>query len=209
MNKVSFRYALLIVAITAIILSSCGGPGSNPVYTTIRWELDDNGYDQFYTNDPQYYAYGFSISYSAPGNDPMAPVEYTVKKVSGCVEGEYGILICDEDDSGSYEIQIRTNGTYSVAEWIDNGGSWTSDTIVDWTATGNLNQGYDTDNVILAEWDAANNEFDISFNGTSTFSVPLASFTNPRTGGDYGYFCAIGFDDEESFPGTPADFRFK
>ena len=126
----------LLVSAACLFLFSCGG-GSDAVSSapstsiqTIKWQLDNNGYVQFFTSDAQYYGYGFWNTYTQTNETQMTTVTATVKKESGCPQSGYGIVFCYQDNNNYYRLLIDTAGHYTVQAKV--GG--TSSVIIPWMA---------------------------------------------------------------------------
>jgi len=189
----------------AAVLTSCGGGGgsSSPASTaqTIKWQLDGNGFVQFFTNDPQWYGYTFWNTYSQANEPQMTTVTASVVKQSGSPTCGYGIVFCYQDSNNFYRLLIDANGYYCVYAKV--AGVYTA--IIPWTQahTALLNSGFGVPNEITVTQQSPNN-FSISFNGTQETAFSDQNFTGGTAG-----FCMGISATTESFPTTPEDARFR
>src|SRR4051812_7930985 len=100
-----FNLGIILSIFLVSLLSGCGK--SSPTYQTIRFENDGNGFNQFYTNDPQYYNHIFTYT-DTDLTDPTS-FEVAVKKISGSTIKVYGIVFGYQDIKNFYEIGIGIN----------------------------------------------------------------------------------------------------
>lgn len=190
-----------------MLLTSCGGghssndSGSSTSTQTIKWQLDNEGFVQLFTNDPQYYGYSFWNTYTQTNQSPMATVTATVKKMSGSLSSGYGVIFCYQDNNNFYRLLITTGGYYCVYEKV--GGTY--NTIIPWTSipSPHLNNGVGVENVISVAQPTLNN-FSIYFNGSFETSFSDSNFS----GGKSGFTMSVS-PTTENFPYTPEDVRFK
>lgn len=194
-----------------------------PVDTKIGTK-DSLGFYQIYTNDLYYCNKGIYMLFG-PGTDnydPMNlyPLEVNIKKVSGCPDYGFGIIFCSSwsSFSGGYRLLITTDGYYYLAKKSASGYSVIPDsnnptpqagsTYIQYSA---LNQGYDNANnhiMIVRNVDGDNHgNFKVYINDLTT---PAFTFTDDTyTGGQFGFYTAVGQAYQESFPNTPVDTRFQ
>lgn len=198
-----YRFGLVSAAF--MLLISCGQSSNSPVSNTpsiktIKWQLDESGFVQFFTNDAQYYNYGFFTTYNQTYALPMTTVTATVKKQSGNADSGYGIVFCSLDSTNLYRLLIVTTGYYMVSAKV--GGTYS--TIIPWTASANLNSGFGVENVISVVQQSPY-YFIILFNGTQETTFSDGNFS----GGRAGFSAFITSQANENFPYTPEDVRFK
>lgn len=201
------KRSMLFYLVLAIlfILSGCGGgnaSSSSPTFQSPTWQNDGNGFLQFTTNDPHYYSYNFWSTYNTH-ESIMSAVTATVKKASGNANSGYGIIFCQQDVDNFYRLMITINGHYAVTARV--AGVTTS--IIPWSApsVATLYTGYGVENLISVV-QTTPYHFAIYFNG-----VLETTFTDPNFyAGWAGFYVWITDPSRgESFPGIPADVRFK
>ena len=192
---------ILLVA----ILTGCGGGSSDPTAAaplqTIQYQLDGNGFVQFYTNDTQWYGYGFWNTYTQTAEAQMSTVTVIVDKQSGASSAGYGLIFCHQDTNNFYRLLIDANGHYSVYSNV----AGIYNPIIAWTApqTSVIKSGFGVANVITVT-QTSPHSFAISFNGKQEAQFADQNFSGGRSG-----FCAFVSYTYENFPGTPEDVRFK
>jgi PKD repeat protein len=196
-NYIGRSAAGIFITMTVLIgISGCTVP-----VKSILWEEDNSGFIQFYTNDSIYYNTYFYVWYENLYQPVMEVVETKVKKVSGFSWGGYGIIFCLQDKYNFYLLLIDTHGYYTVYEM--NEGSWIEK--IRWAYSSNLKQGFGKINSLKVAHNNNSSNFSISFNGLYTGSFYDSSFS----GGYSGYFVEVWGNDEENFPDTPEDVRFR
>jgi hypothetical protein len=188
----------VLAVLAALLLLSC----EPPVYTTIEWEPDGDGFVQYSTNDPHYYSTAHSLPLAVEHETPMTTVTATVKKMSGSSVGGFGIVFCYQDENNFYRLLITTDGHYDV--WEIEGGTWNEQ--VPWTYTPYLNTGLGVENDIGITKDLPSpGDFTVTLN---TYNVMF--FTDSSLAeGDAGPCLWVGSYSEENFPEIPEDARFK
>jgi len=197
-----FRWLFLVVT-AGLFLVSCGSSSSSSVSVqTNRWQLDGNGFVQLLTNDAQYYGRVFVTDFSQTGQTQMDTVTAVVKKQSGSLYGGYGIIFCYGDPNNHYRLLIDAAGQYSVYARLN--GVETS--IIPWTlaASPNLKSGVGVENVISVR-QATGSNFVIYFNGVQEATFSDTTFS----GGTAGFAAYVSTKDDENFPNTAVDVRFK
>ena len=121
--------------------------------------------------------------------------------MSGNANMDYGIVFCCQDSSNCYRLEIRVNGSYTLTKEVLNVES----TLIDWTFSGDINTGYNVENVINVTYDDPTNTFSISFNDGEGINCIDSSFSE----GNSGFYARVGDDIDENFPDTPVDMRYK
>lgn len=200
--KKSIGLLLVSFIVVLSVITGCGGgkTSETPSVKTIQFENDSEGFTQFYTNDSKYFDYTFWCQLLNPSN-PMSPIEFQAKKMSGSAQIGYGELFCYQDENNTYAIAIFTDGNYQISKII--GGNLTY--LKELTPSNHLRQGYNTINDIQITSDAASHIISFYFNGVLETTVCDSSFT----GGDYAFLAGVGISQNENFPNTPVDIRFK
>lgn len=161
-----------------------------------NWQSDGNGFEQFILNDPQYYGYHFTYTFSP--TTPMSTVTARIKKMSG--SSHFGIIFRRQDENNFYMLSTLVNRSYAVYARV--GGAFSM--IIPWTTSSNLNPGYGIENLVSVEETSLHN-FSIYFNGTF-----ITSFTDSNfTGGENGFYASAADQSHEYFPGLPVDVRFR
>jgi hypothetical protein len=190
-KSLSILFALILIM---ILTTGCTPGQSGPTVKTIRWQPDEHGFIQFYTNDKQYYEYGFWSWANQIAYNPMEPVKIEVKKISGANYG-YGIIFClqGEDNYHFYQLLIDTMGSYTILKYFGQGDSdWRK--IKDWTHSDNLIQGYNETNTIEITRNETTGSFSVFFNNNSTADITFTDddITNVYSGGKCGFFVVVG-----------------
>lgn len=196
-----FRWWLLVII--GLLLASCGSsPSSSVALQTNRWQLDGNGFVQLATNDAQYHGRVFITDFPQTGQTRMDTVTAVVKKQSGSLYGGYGIIFCYVDSYNYYRLLIDAAGQYSLYAKING----VDTAIIPWTiaASPNLKTGVEVENMISVRQTTLNN-FVIYFNGVQVATFNDATFS----GGTAGFAAYVNTKDNENFPDTAVDVRFK
>jgi hypothetical protein len=206
-NKLFLMGMLAAVLAFGLVVAGCddgsgsGGGGGNLPVKTIRWQPDSNGYTQFYTNDTQYYDHYFTASAEHSGDT----YEAEVKKLSGNTTYGYGMLFCydssNPDKLSYYRLLITTRGSYQIHKRV--AGAWAADPIKAWTASTAITAGYNQANKLRVV--KAGNSFTVYINNQQVHTFTDSDITGTKIGA----YVSVGKSDEESFPNTPVDVRFK
>ncbi len=204
MSILNCIYRSWLVSAVFMLLVSCGHSNNTstpPSIQTIKWQLDGNGFVQFFTNDSQYYNYSFWDTYTQTNESQMTTVTATVKKQSGSSSSGYGIIFCSQDSNNFYRLLITTTGHYCVYAKV--GGTYSA--IIPWTSvpSSHLNNGVGVENEISVTQQTLNN-FTVYFNGNLETTFSNTSFSGGKAG-----FCASVSPTTENFPYVPEDVRFK
>jgi hypothetical protein len=203
-----WRTVRKVVACTCIVgsLAACGGGGggssavSIPVATKTVWQADGNGFEQFTTNDSQYYGFSMWQTNNASYEAETTTVTATVKKESGAYNYGYGIVFGYQDSNNFYRLLIDTVGHYTLS--VKLAGIYVL--LIPWSAptTATINPGFDVANVISVTQQTPHN-FTISFNGVQETQFTDGNFS----GGVDGFYASMS--PTENFPAAPVDVRFK
>jgi hypothetical protein len=211
-NK-NFWPGMLVMALTfgMMVIGCENGTGTTepqnlPVESKL-WELGEDGFIQWYSNDPQ-----DLDTYSRKLYDNLnetGSYEIECKKMSGNRGWGYGMIFEASDDVSQYYcITINAYGSFHVIKKTS--GESSSVTIKDWTVSTNLYAGYNRINSIKVV--KSGTVYDIYLNGAFVYQ-----FTdNTVTGNKIGYIVYVGTspgtepaERQESFPNTPVDVRFR
>jgi hypothetical protein len=184
-----------------VILAACNTGSSDLPVSTVEWELGEDGFTQFYTNDPQYYDYSFWSLYNNQGSTTY---EIECKKISGHREYAYGMIFAADNSSLTefYCVRISANGGYGV--WMKNGNAQQT-AIKGWTKANELRTGYNTTNRIKVT--VSGTEYKVYLNDAEVCQISTTAVV--PFGTRIGYYVSVGDDTEESFPNVPVDVRFK
>lgn len=169
----------------------------------IEWELDMDGFVQYFTNDSEKYDsswWTFYENINAPG---IYQIE--CKKMSGCKTdgGGYGMMFgaSDTDNYAFYHIELETTGHYALFKHRNKKEGYI--TIKDWTKSEKLFTGYNTINSLKVIKDGPS--YTVFLNDNQVYQ-----FTDKEITGDrMGYWVEISSESVESFPNVPVDVRFR
>ena len=176
-----------------------GGCDSDLSVSTKQWETGSDGFEQFYTNDSQYYDYYFWNLYNSINGPDTYQIE--CKKLSGSNKYAYGMIFGASNSVNNryYYINITVTGSFNIYKRI--GDSYTM--IKDWTESDELNTGYNVINTIKVT--RAGTTYTVYLNGAEVHEFTDA----PVIGNRVGYIAYVGLREHESFPNTPVDVRFR
>ena len=189
---------IVFVAVICFLFIACDNDSETDLsIQTIRWQPDGNGFRQFYTNDPQYLDWYFSTSYNV-SNTESNVYEIEAKKISGRDNTSYGLLF-GSDSQNWYQVLITVTGGYYVGVRI--GENYTR--LQDWSLSNHLRTGYNQSNRIRVTKNGST--YTIYFNNNQISSITDTFFN--------GNISIMGFrasiSQEENFPNTPVDVRFR
>jgi hypothetical protein len=222
-NKKHFVILFLIVCFIFSILCGCSTPSSESSSSnnsgtndsnkdleikSIYWVDDGSSFLQYYTNDKSNYN---TWGYSCPSANilSMNTSEIQIKKISGNPNIEYGMVFCLTDHNNFYRVSIIKTGYRRIERRINGiygfnyNGSWTSDPGLGWPYSSHLNQGYGSINNIKVT--RSGTTFNVYFNNNLELSFTDTNYSGGYTGG----FALISNSNQENFPNTPVDVRFK
>ena len=173
-------------------------PTSDLPPKTVNWDLGTDGFYQMYTNESRYYNYIFGVSFNN-NNSNKNIYEIEIKKISGARNRAFGMMFGAVDFENYYFIDITVNGLYYIGKCVND-----SYTIIQGVAdSSRLHTGFNALNTIRVTKSGSN--FQVSFNGSY-----VAEFTDSSiTGSKIGAQVWIGTSEEESFPNTPVEVRFR
>jgi hypothetical protein len=192
MKKIIF--VLTPIILLTIVMAACDN-GSKSI-ETINWETDNNGWIQVYTNDSQYYNSSWSRIYDFSQTNSW---EIVCKKISGYRNIGFGMIFAASDASHYYRFLITIGGSYVVSK--RDGDEWT--TMLDWANSTKINSGYNKENTLKVT--KSGSSYSIYINGEQ-----VNQFTDSASfGNKIGLFASTGSVEQEDFPNTPVDIRFK
>ena len=196
---------LCSVVIALILLISCGYDPN-----TIGREAEfDNEVDtvndvqtdivEFEANNSSSLETGFWNIPDTTDQQPFLSLELSMKKDSGYSLGQYGVIICYQDDQNYYLLTIDSEGNFQFDK-IEND---VIQNLVTNTFTANLTSGYDVYNKIKIERDGSS-KFTFTFNDLETTNITDTTFT----GGFSGYFVYVASEQNENFPSVSVVVSF-
>ena len=202
------KYFVICLCLFGLVFAGCSDSGESdlPVKTE-RFEFSDGIY-QFYTNDSQYYGYGFWNYFLQDVTNNTYEVEG--RKISGSIDGGYGMIIRNNADTDAeekfYLILIYTDGFYYYGKYDGSqpAGSRWLDPIQDFTESPHINTGLNKINTIKAVKNSDGN-FSVTVNGNAMPNFVDTDNVIPTS--RVGFYASVASD--ESFPNTPVDIRFK
>lgn len=194
------RAAVLALAVLWLCFASCSDPYSASI-ENINFREDGEGFRRFYADIPGNYNRGFYHFLNGSRQEPMMAVQCEIKKISGFGDVGFGIVFCMQDNGDYYRLLIKTDGTYSVTRKSGE----LKQTLIDWTASAHLVEGYAALNEIMIMYEYTRQRFTIFFNEISETSFVDAFFS----GGYSGFYAIIGPEEMERFPDEPVDIRFR
>ena len=176
---------------------------------TIGWAYDEDGFRQYYTND--IVKFNRDDQHLSFFDATMDTLELQVKKNSGYEHQGFGVIFCYRDYNNWYKLLITINGYYRISKkvngvysyYYNDGEGWVASSNRNWPYNEFLRTGYGKTNDIKIKRIAG--EFQFVFNGQEVFSFQDSSFS----GGAAGCILAIGNSDQEKFPDSPVDIRYK
>jgi len=204
MGKLGISIIIITAAcllVLAFVLATCSNGLTDLPIETIGFELHEDGFYQFYTNDPDYLGKARGIIFD---NDHPNTYEIECKKISGSRWYSYGMLFGhhETDITKYYIIMITVDGYYFIGK--NNNTKWTDITKGDegWVYSNNLKKNYNKMNSIKIT--KTESLYEIYFNGKKEMQFSDKDYFGDK----YGFFASIGEIDEENFPNKPVDIRF-
>ena len=192
------KYMVFISLLLALVLVGCD---NGPEISTIEWELSDDGFIRWYTNDLYYCnTHSWNLYTNTNSNAPDT-YEIECKKISGSHYLAYGMIFgaSDSVDNQYYYVNINVDGKFCVNKNIN--GTHTQ--LKEFTESNSLNKGYNTINSIKVT--KLGDNYTIYLNDTEVHDFTDTSITGTRI----GYIVFVGTEATESFPKTSVDVRFK
>jgi hypothetical protein len=190
------RTIVFFELVLSMVFSACLSTNSIKV-TTINWQLDDNGYIQFYTTDPEKRNSGYF--HFIDGIQMKNVYEIEVIKNSGSKSG-FGLSLClgPENSQERYSFIINVDGYFHIGknhmgniEQITDG----------WLQSEHINTGLGSSNILKVVKSGNNYTFYVNNNNLFTFTDLDID----------AKFLAYGLDVslDENFPDIPVDILFK
>ncbi len=201
-KRLSIFSVLAAAALVTVGLVSCGlfeGP-------RIVFQPDGQGFVQFRTNqdsDLRSYVWASYDRTGQPNSPEPETITATVKKESGSVQGEFGVIFDYMSRDRFLWLMISTDGYYAFGSKVDS--NWY--TVLPWAQSSNIATGFSTENEIKIER-TGDGWFSFYFNDFVT-PVVTHQFMTAWGGGSAGFIAAIGDKSTEDFPLVPVDVRFK
>jgi len=192
------------------LLFGCGNPVVEEVSTSDDSSDTTSGFEivtdsetaiewcTFYTNSPDDYEKAYIYTIEDSYEDPFESFEAKIKKNSGNNNADFGLIFCYKNRS-YIAFVIDVNGSYRVFK--SNGG--VISTIITWTSSSNLVQGYSSENILKVKQVSSNN-FEIYINGEKEDTFTEASLVS----GFNGYFVYIASEISEYLSTDPVEVQF-
>jgi|WetSurMetagenome_2_1015567.scaffolds.fasta_scaffold00237_9 hypothetical protein len=198
----------LIAVFSAIALTFTGCVKNNDNIVE-QTTLDENGYTDYYLNNPDRSGYTLYLSTGTLTNPLSNYIETNVNKVSGYAYDWQGLFFNYTDGSHFIAVLINTQGSFIIVKAVGenfyyyNGSTWTSTSFL--FASLSLNMGYNAVNAIKVKVTAPTT-YEVSFNGTvaQTFTE-----TQVTTGLYKGFMFNIDSKVNEGFPDKFFEVKFK
>jgi hypothetical protein len=166
--------------------------------STVDHELGNDGFYQFYTNDPANYGYAYWEIFPNTNNSDIYEIE--CKKISGKDTYPYGMIFGASDYENFYFVNIAiAKGSYQIWKRVD--GEYQS--IQDWTSSSSVITGYNKLNTIKVEKNGY--YYSISINDNEVASLRNISLFGEMV----GFYTSIGAEEDEYFPNTPVEVKFR
>ncbi|MCK5200246.1 MAG: hypothetical protein KAR21_17940 [Spirochaetales bacterium] len=161
-------------------------------------ETDDPAWFKFFSNDPLDYGRAFTYLVDGSHQDSFVSAETIVKKNSGYIYSDYGMVFCGSSDSW-LALVIDTQQNYRVIKSVN--GVVTQ--LIDWTYSASLAEGYSVLNILKVEQSSAGN-FDIYLNATlvNNFNEPVL------VSGSHGYFVYVASENYENLDENPVEVLY-
>lgn len=185
---------LAVLALVSLFLASCS------LFTaqTVRWEPDDNDFVQFSTNKRYLSGRLFYRTEAADAESPATAPRAEIRKMSGDYAGGFGLVLNHQDEENFYLFLANLDGAYGFFKY--QGGEMT--TLIDWTYAAPMVTEYEATNALAAA-PRSGGGFDLRINDAFVGAVTDSSFTDGASG------FAVVVTDQEQFPDTPVDVRFR
>ena len=203
MRHVKVFVSLFFIVVFGFFVIDLGTSQSSrlPV-SNIDWEQDGNGFIRYSTNDSQKNNsawWQFADNTSIVDNNIY---ETECKKMSGSREEGYGIIFgaSNKDNYEFYLLAINTIGKYVVWKHTQKDGY---KLIKDWAISEKINTGFNAANTLKAIKDKTT--FTVFINGSQVFQFKDSTIKGDRL----AYWVEIGSENNELFPNTPVDIRFR
>jgi len=210
MKKTGIFARITLIGLLSLFLFTNTGCVKNDDNIVEQTTLDENGYTDYYLNNPGRCGtilYITTTALTAPLSDY---IETNVNKVSGYAYDWQGVFFNYTDEGGEFiAVLINTQGSYIITKvkgnsfYFYNGSTWTSSVFQ--FASPFLNMGYNTVNAIKVKV-AGTHTYEIYFNGTS---VQTFTETELTTGLLKGFMFSIDSKVNEGFPDKFLEVKFK
>ena len=189
---------IFILFFIIFILSNFSQVNNNSEKTTIEFKKDDNGYVQYFTNDPANYAAG--VIGTPKENTNGNGFEMEIIKDSGSENVGCGMIFGAQDANNWYAVLIDPNGNFEIVK--------SENLKLISLAKGNSKQiikGLSKTNIIKVIQKRKTYEIYLNNNKNPLFILKNIDIK----GNGIGYFVMVGDSKFESFPQKPLDIRFK
>jgi hypothetical protein len=213
-NKWNVLGIIVFIMIIGFLIAGCDNPSNSkdlPV-SFVEYKLGKDGFYQIYTNDSEHYGFSMWELYENT-NEDQNTYKIECKKISGSVVDAYGMIFGAEHENpyNFYAVAISTEGFYTV--WKNKGdeNDYDFEELIPeedadeygWAESESLNIGYNKINTIKVTKSGSN--YTVYLNDDEVLTFADSEFTGDKI----GFYTAIGYEEDESFPNTPVDVRFR
>jgi len=206
----------------------------NPESTRTVYREREDGWFQFYTNDPSRHGTVFREVVGRRAPEPIITTptfettifEIEVKKVSGNRLQGFGMIFGQVDNGRHFFVNINVNGQFAIGRRnrttvqnpLPGNPSYTlpdqaipgRTLATSWMDSHRLNRGFNRSNIIRVK--RSYTTYTVFFNGheVDRFSDGFISYTDmDNQGHRIGFRASVGTAAQQSFPNTPVDVRFR
>jgi hypothetical protein len=209
MKKAGTFARISLIAVFSVIALTFTGCVKNNDNFVEQTTLDENGYTDYYLNNPDRCGYIYYISTGLLTSPLSNYIETNVNKVSGYTGDWQGLFFNYSDGNNFVAVMTNTQGSYIIIKVVGgafsyyNGSTWTSTSFI--FASLALNMGYNAVNAIKVKVTTANT-YEISFNNTV---VQTFSETQLPAGLYKGFIFNVDSKVNEGFPDKFFEVKFK
>ena len=203
----------------------------NPESTRTVYREREDGWFQFYTNDPSRHGTVFREVVGRRAPEPIITTptfettifEIEVKKVSGNRLQGFGMIFGQVNNYRHFFININVDGQYAIGRrnLASTNPVPGADNLVDqaipgralavsWIDSPRLNRGFNRSNIIRVE--RTGTAYTVFLNGheVDTFTDGFISNADMNSQGHrIGFRASVGTAAQQAFPNTPVDVRFR
>lgn len=170
---------------------------------TILYELMDDGFYQFKSNNKRFYNYCFWKYWDGTNmNRNGTIIEAQVMKTSGCSNYGYGVVFGFKDFQNFYYFLITIEGWFTIRAVTN--GQWFP--LWNWVGSAALNKGYGMINTLKVSNRFSTGTYEFYINNVHAFSTTKTNLTGENHSGFITFMGDVG---DENFPYVPVDCRYK
>ena len=204
------------------ILSGCQ---LNPESTRTVYEEREDGWFQFYTNDPDWHGEVFRSVFGRLNPDgtliDTTTFEIEVKKVSGNQLQGFGMIFGQVDDGRHFFVNINVNGQHAIGRRMMPTNPLPDDNLADqpitgrglavsWADSPRLHRGFNRSNIIRVERSGTTYTVFLNDHEADRFTDGFIANADMNSQGHrIGFRVSVGTAAQQAFPNTPVDVRFR